>query len=42
MFRHILIANRGGIACRVIRTCRRMGGEAVAFLRDGDKCLVNA
>lgn len=25
MFRRILIANRGEIACRVISTCKRMG-----------------
>lgn len=30
MFRRILIANRAAIACRIIRTCRRMGVESVA------------
>ena len=30
MFRRILIANRGEIACRIIATCRRMGVETVA------------
>ena len=30
MFRRVLIANRAAIACRIIRTCRRMGVESVA------------
>ena len=29
MFSKILIANRGEIACRVIRTARKMGFETV-------------
>ncbi|HEY7457940.1 MAG TPA: acetyl/propionyl/methylcrotonyl-CoA carboxylase subunit alpha [Xanthobacteraceae bacterium] len=36
MFRRILIANRGEIACRVIRTARRMGIATVAVYSDAD------
>src|SRR6266700_1943035 len=36
LFSKILIANRGEIACRIIRTARRMGIRAVAVYSDAD------
>ena len=37
MFSKILIANRGEIACRIIKTARRMGVATVAVYSDADK-----
>lgn len=37
MFESILIANRGEIACRIIKTCRRLGIRAIAVHSDADR-----
>ena len=37
MFQKILIANRGEIACRVIKTARKMGIKTVAVYSDADR-----
>ena len=37
MFSRVLIANRGAIACRIIRTLRRMGVSPVAVYSDADR-----
>ena len=37
MFKKILIANRGEIACRVIKTARKMGIKTVAIFSDADR-----
>ncbi|HEX8874802.1 MAG TPA: biotin carboxylase N-terminal domain-containing protein, partial [Nitrosospira sp.] len=36
MFEKVLIANRGAIACRIIRTLRRIGVKSVAVYTDAD------
>ena len=37
MFKKILIANRGEIACRIIKTSKSMGVETVAVYSDADR-----
>src|ERR1043166_2414814 len=37
MFKRILIANRGEIACRIVKTARRMGIKTVAVFSEADR-----
>lgn len=41
MFSKILIANRGEIACRIIKTCRRLGIKTVAIHSDADSASIH-
>jgi propionyl-CoA carboxylase alpha chain len=41
LFQKILIANRGEIACRIVRTCRRMGIATVAVYSDADAAALH-
>ncbi|MET0408314.1 MAG: biotin carboxylase N-terminal domain-containing protein, partial [Hyphomicrobium sp.] len=42
MFRKVLIANRGAIACRIIRTLDRMGISSVAVYSEADRHSMHA
>ena len=37
MFESLLIANRGEIACRIIRTCRTLGIRSIAVFSEADR-----
>src|SRR6204780_527552 len=41
MFKRILIANRGEIACRIIKTARRMGIATVAVYSEADRSALH-
>ena len=41
MFSKVLIANRGEIACRIIRTCQRMGIKTVAVYSTADQAALH-
>jgi urea carboxylase len=42
LFNRILIANRGEIACRIIKTCQRLGIETLAICSEADQASLHA
>ncbi|MDQ3033864.1 MAG: hypothetical protein M3Y87_15715 [Myxococcota bacterium] len=42
MFEKILVGNRGEVAARVARTCRRIGADTVAIVVEGEEDAVHA
>ena len=42
MYKKILVANRGEIACRIIRSARDLGIRTVAIYSDADKRALHA
>ncbi|MBP1768084.1 MAG: Carbamoyl-phosphate synthase chain ATP-binding [Candidatus Aminicenantes bacterium] len=41
MFKKILVANRGEIACRIIRACREMGIASIAVYSEADRAALH-
>ena len=41
MFKKILIANRGAIACRILRTIKKLGLSSVAVYSEADRAALH-
>jgi len=41
MFKSVLIANRGEIACRIARTARRLGLRTIAVYSEADSAALH-